>query len=473
MGAAPLRVRFAPSPTGMIHLGNVRTALLNYLFAKQKNGTFILRIEDTDPERMFDPGAKQIMTDLKWLALGYDEGPVIKGPYAPYFQSERTPIYQEHLEELKKNNLVYKCFCTTKQLQKRRERQIALKQPPRYDRTCLKLSKEERRAKEEANLPFIWRFGVDQKSSITITDLAKGNITFGLEHFSDFPLTRQNGSFTFIFANAVDDMVMKMSHVLRGEDHLSNTANQAVLYKALGYELPLFWHLPILCNADGKKLSKRDFGFSLKDLQQAGYLPEALINYLAVVGGGSFANEIMSRDELIRQMPFDNIHSTGPVKYDVGKLQWVNHKWIEQLSPEQLLAYAQPFLLEAYPQAKTLSNNQQSTLLQIIKSEIKTLKDIKDAAQFYFEAPNIAHDTLAQAVGPDFDNIAQLVAQNIELIGKPEEFVKTLKVKAKEQKIGMKPLFTYLRLLLTGATHGPQLHDIIALLGAQEAKKRL
>lgn len=473
MSAGSVRVRFAPSPTGRMHLGGVRTALLNYLFAHQKDGTFVLRIEDTDRERNFDPGAKQIIADLLWLGLKFSEGPLVGGPYASYFQSERNPIYQEYLEKLKAKKLVYKCFCTTEELGKRRERQIALKQPPRYDKACLKLSKEEIAKKEAANTPFVWRFAVDPKKSVTITDLAKGVMTFDLQHFSDFPLTRQDGTFTFIFANAVDDMVMKMTHILRGEDHLSNTASQAVLYEGLDFQLPLFWHLPILCNVDGKKLSKRDFGFSLEDLQKAGYIPEAITNYLMLIGGGSFTEEIMSMDELIKLTPFDSINSTGSIKYDVEKLTWVNHKWIERLSPDQLLAYAKPFLLAAYPQAQSMSDKQISALFQIVKSEMKTIADVDAATRFYFKAPELVPAEFNELVGDAASKLIHIIAKHLTLIDKPEQFVLAVKAEAAEHKISTKALFTYLRVKLTGSTKGPQLHDIINLIGSTEAKKRL
>lgn len=473
MSAGTTRVRFAPSPTGRMHLGGVRTALLNYLFAHQKGGTFVLRIEDTDRERMFDPGAQQIIADLLWLGLTFEEGPGVGGPHASYFQSERSAIYQTYLEKLKAKKLVYKCFCTTEELAKRRERQIALKQPPRYDKACLKLTAQQIKEKEEAGTPFVWRFAIDHNKSVTITDLAKGVMTFELQNFSDFPLTRADGTFTFIFANAVDDMVMQMTHILRGEDHLSNTASQAVLYEGLNFKLPVFWHLPILCNVDGKKLSKRDFGFSLEDLQKAGYLPEAITNYLMLIGGGSFAEEIMSMDDLIRLMPFDNIGSTGSIKYDVEKLTWVNHKWIERLSPEQLLVYAKPFMLAAFKQSSSLTDTQISTLLQIIKSELKTLAHVHDAARFYFEAPALEASTVHELVGPAHEQLPHIVARHIDLLDKPEQFVHSVKAEAADHKISTKALFTYLRLLLTGSTKGPQLHDIINLIGAPEAKKRL
>lgn len=318
----PVRVRFAPSPTGLMHLGNVRSALMNFLFARQKKGSFILRLEDTDTQRNFDPNGKQIMADLAWLGLFYDEGPDIGGPCGPYMQSERAAIYGEYLRQLEVKNKVYKCFCTSEELEKKRQRQIALKTPPRYDRSCARLNAQESEELSKTK-PFIWRFNLEDETEkhIEITDLARGTVKYDLKHFSDFPLTRQDGSFTFIFANFVDDVTMLITHIFRGEDHLTNTALQALLYRTFEVKLPLFWHLPIICNSTGKKLSKRDFGFSLGDLHKGGFLPEALNNYLTIIGGGVFKQEVMDMNQLIDAFNFEEINSTGAVKYDLEKLR--------------------------------------------------------------------------------------------------------------------------------------------------------
>lgn len=468
-----IRVRFAPSPTGIMHLGNVRTALFNYLFALQKNGTFILRIEDTDPERVFDPQAKHIIADLIWLELKYDEGPHVKDSGESYFQSQRTHIYQEKLHILQEKNLVYRCFCSSEELAKKRERQQALKQAPRYEKTCFKLSPQDIESNLKKGIPFIWRFNITHYTKIVINDLARGNIEFDLSHFSDFPLTRQNGSFTFIFANAVDDIVMKISHVLRGEDHLSNTANQAALFQALNASLPIFWHMPILCNIEGKKLSKRDFGFSLHDLKKNGFLPEAINNYLGIIGG-SFVQEIMTLEELAKIINFETIHAASGIKYDVEKLKWVNHKWIERSDPKKLISHALSFLHEAYPQSQKMDISTVTTLLQIIKSELITLIDIKKAAKFYFIRPSITQYELLQLVKPEQGkNVAKLFQKHRSLLPNVDVFLTDLKKEAKLYNISNKELFAILRLMLTQATTGPRIQDIIELLEIDEVQYRL
>lgn len=470
---ASIRVRFAPAPTGMMHLGNVSTALLNFLFARQKGGTFIIRVEDTDFERNFDPKAEKIIEDLTWLGLTYDEGPGHEGPHAPYFQSQRTHIYKEKLDTLIDANLVYRCFCTPDELEKKRVRQVALKQPPRYDRACLKLNAQEIADAMAAQKPYIWRFKMEKEGSIEITDLTHGTITFEFKNFTDFPLTRADHTFTFIFANFVDDMVMQMTHVIRGEDHLTNTANQAALYKAFNTKLPTYWHLPILCNTEGKKLSKRDFGFSLRDLIAAGYLPEAICNYLAVIGR-SFKNEIMSLQEIIETFNFDHMHSTGHIKYDVEKLTWTNHKWISQYNDAALADLCKPFLQKELPEIYMVKQEIIVKLIRFVKSEMQTLQDASKLLSFYCKAPTITHADLAPHMKAESITIlSNIVAHTMNEIVNPQGFVQLLKDAAAAQNIPMKEVFTFVRMALMGSAKGPAIHELIEMLGAQEARARL
>jgi glutamyl-tRNA synthetase len=473
MTMSKIRVRFAPAPTGMMHLGNIRAALMNYLFAKQKDGTFVLRIEDTDHERNFDPQATKITEDLTWLHLMFTEGPGKGGPYPPYFQSQRDHIYQEKARELEERNAIYRCFCTPEELELKRERQRMLKLPPRYDRTCLHRSAADIQKLLEEKTPFIWRFKLNHDEAITITDLAHGNIKFEMKNFSDFPLTRQDGSFTFVFANFVDDYTMHMTHVFRGEDHLTNTAVQAALYKSFNAPLPIFFHMPILCNIHGQKLSKRDFGFSLRDLKKEGFTPEAIVNYLGIIGG-SFEKEIMPLDELAHAINFDNMQTTGHIKYDVEKLRWMNHKWIERYSPSQLATACRPFLEEAYPQAKSLGEDTLSQLLQTIKTDLMTLVDCVSALEFYFAAPTIQKvDIQAVIDSAHINKLGTIMRDNLNLINDHNSFVNTLKKAAQDNNIPLKELFRFARLALTGKTNGPAIHDLLSMLGSENARERL
>jgi glutamyl-tRNA synthetase len=468
-----VRVRFAPSPTGYMHLGNVRAALLNFLFARQKKGSFILRIEDTDAQRNMDIGAKGLMHDLAWLNLAYDEGPEVGGPYEPYFQSMRSSLYQEKLALLEKKGSIYRCFCTPEELEKDRIRQKALKMPPRYNRICFKLSAEEIKKKLDEKISFIWRLKTMQDRIISINDLAHGPIKFNLKEVSDLPLTRKDGSFTFIFANGVDDITMKISHIIRGEDHLTNTAGQVVLYEAFGATLPLFWHLPIICNNEGKKLSKRDFGFSLNDLRAAGFLPEAINNYLAIIGG-SFEQEILSLDELSTVFNFEAIHSTSQIKYDIEKLKWINHKWIDRLPIETLKNYCMPFLTAAYPQIVDIPEKTIATLINGIKTDLVTLHDAPKALSFYFDEPTVTSTQLNDFVGAQKAGIIRnLFTEHSTHIQQPETFLEKLKSGAKMQGIETKELFGSLRLVLTGSTQGLGIKELFELLGTQRVEKRI
>ncbi len=469
-----VRTRFAPAPTGLMHLGNVRAALMNYLFAHQAHGAFIIRIEDTDQQRNFDPGAHQILEDLAWLNLSFDEGPGKGGPYAPYFQSERTALYQQKLQVLIDAQAVYRCFCTPEELEKKRQRQITLHLPPRYDRVCTTLSPEAIEKNLAHAVPFIWRLKLPQEGSVEINDLARGTVHFEFKNFSDHPLTRQDGSITFLFANFVDDLQMRMTHIFRGEDHLTNTAIQTVLYKAFNTPLPIYWHMPILCNTQGKKLSKRDFGFSLQDLRQAGYLPEAICNYLAIIGGGSFEKEIMSLQELVATTDFKHISAASQIKYDVEKLTWVNHKWIEQYDPALLAQRCLPFIEPTYPQVKKLDEQTLIKLIQTIKSDISTLRDCTQALHFYFSRPELTEHDLSLCLAPEMSSaVATLVKNNLAVVHDQETFMPTLKAAAKEHQIPMKALFSFIRLALMGQAEGPAIHDLIAMLGTHEAHARL
>lgn len=462
MMSTHVRLRFAPSPTGIMHLGNIRAALINYLFARQKKGTFLIRIEDTDPQRNTDPAGKQILADLAWLGLNYDEGPDIGGPYAPYLQSERSDLYQEHLKMLLAKNLVYRCFCTTDELEKKRLRQIALKMPPRYDRHCLKLSAAEVEKLVGENTPYIWRFALPDKE-VDVIDLARGTIAYNLKNFSDFPLTRQDGSFTFVFANFVDDLLMKISHIFRGEEHISSTALQAALYQAFDAPIPVFWHLPIICNAEGKKLSKRDFGFSLHDLQREGFLPQAIVNYLAILGG-SFEQEIMPLTALTDAINFEKDASAGFIKYDVEKLRWLNHKWMCLLPIEQVAQLCKAFLEKEYPAAANMSALEVAELIKPIREELVILSDSVKALKFYFEKPVIEHALVEKHNFAAYHPLLHKLATEYNNITSPDELLEAMKALCKDAALPLKDFFILVRIALTGNSQGIGIKELLHML---------
>lgn len=467
-----IRVRFAPAPTGMMHLGNIRTSLMNYLFARQKNGVFVLRIEDTDSDRNFDPGAVKIQEDLKWLGLTVDEGPCKNEQYGPYLQSERLAIYQKNLEVLINKGFVYQCFCSAELLEQKRIRLQALGKPPRYDRACLALDEIVIQTKLREKIPFIWRFKLNQEKTESINDLAKGSIDFEMKNFSDFPITRNDGSFTFIFANAIDDIAMKISHVFRGEEHITNTACQSQLFKALDSKTPLYWHMPLLCNNQGKKLSKRDFGFSLIDLQKDGFLAEAITNYLAIIGGGNFTKEILSLDELVQIMPFDQLQTSGHIKYDAEKLRWINRKWIQKIEAQDFINRVLPFFKNSFEQTvfDSIDRSILEKFILSIKEDISTLNEAPSCLAYLFDYANRAK-SIKQEIQTKTTFIEFL---KTELpITCVKEFLEKIKAYCAHQKIHPKELYSFIRFCLTGQEKGQGIGDICNLLGVKEINQRL
>jgi nondiscriminating glutamyl-tRNA synthetase len=465
------RVRFAPSPTGIMHIGNVRTALLNYIFALKNKGTFILRVEDTDQERNIDPQIS-IFNHLDWLHINYQEGPSVGGPFGPYFQSQRHEIYQKYCKKLENDNFIYRCFCTQEQIEIKRNRQIALKHPPRYDRTCTRLSAEEIQKNLELKIPFVWRMKIDETKTIQFQDLGHGILTFELKNFSDFAITRADGTFTFMFANCIDDITMKISHILRGEDHLTNSVGQLAIMHALNHSFPTFWHLPILCNTTGKKLSKRDQGFSLEDLKNEGFLPQAILNYLGIIGG-SFEKEILTTQELADTYNFDNIHTASQIKYDIEKLKWVNHKWIAQTPIFELLQLCKPFLAKKYDISE-ISDEKLTILIQSVQTDIVILQDICKLLEFYFVKPIITQEKIDATIKD------QKISSNIRLIlhmqkdsPDSEIFFHNAKKEAIEKNIPLKDFFSYIRLCITGNPKGLGIGELEKCLGFHEIKQRI
>lgn len=469
-----VRVRFAPAPTGMMHLGNIRSALINALYATRHQGTLILRIEDTDTQRNYDPEAIHIRTDLAWLGLTFNEGPGIGGPHEPYFQSQRMPLYTKKLQYLINHKYVYRCFCTEEELERKREMQKILKLPPRYDRTCMHLTPEQIEKLLADNTPFIWRFKLDHTQTVTIKDLSHGDVIFELRHFSDFALTRQDGSITFILANCIDDIDMQITHIFRGEEHMSNTACQAALYHAFGVPLATYWHLPLLCNEGGKKLSKRDFGFSLRDLKDAGFAPEAILNYLAIIGA-SYTEEIMSFDQLVNTVELDHPAKVGYITYDVAKFRWINRKWLERYTPEQLLEHCLPFLHTAYPEALEQVDTQLiSRALQLAKTEMVTLADAVPLLHYILHAPTISAAQLEASIPADhIPVIRAIISDSRAHMRGDTHYTDILKQEARARNIPLKSLFWFMRLALTGKTDGPAIHDLILILGVEETQKRI
>src|SRR6201994_1526057 len=342
ISAAPVRVRIAPSPTGDPHVGTAYIGLINYIYARQRGGKFVLRIEDTDRARFVATSEQEIFNSLRWLGLTWDEGPDVGGPYGPYRQSERTEIYREHADLLLKNGTAYRCFCTAEELEAVRKQQMAAKLAPRSPGTCRHLAESQIAANLSENKPFTIRMKVPLEGETTFRDELRGDITFSHNNVDDQVLMKSDGFPTYHLANVVDDHLMRITDVIRAEEWISSTPKHVLLYKAFGWELPKFWHMPLLRNLDKSKISKRKNPVSLIYYRQAGFLPEAVINFLGLMGGGMPEStgpvaEKFSLEEMVERFQVENIRLGGPV-FDLTKLKWLNGEYIRALTPEKFSA---------------------------------------------------------------------------------------------------------------------------------------
>ena len=337
-----VRTRFAPSPTGFLHVGGLRTALYNYLFAKKNKGTFILRIEDTDRARYVEGAIENLLKTLKWVSLVYDEGPGKDGSCGPYIQSQRTELYRKYVQELVEKDAAYPCFCTSERLDEMREKQTKLKQAPMYDRACLKLSPAEVEEKKASGTPFVIRQKIPRDRILKFNDLIRGFVRFDTNNVDDQVLMKSDNFPTYHLANVIDDHLMEISHVIRGEEWLPSTPKHILLYEAFGWKPPEFAHIPLLLNQDKSKLSKRQGDVSVEDYINKGYIREAIINFIALLGwhpGKGEEKEIFSLDELVEAFSLEKVHKGGAV-FEVEKLDWFNFQWQRKLHFDRLEAIA-------------------------------------------------------------------------------------------------------------------------------------
>lgn len=469
-----VRVRFAPSPTGWLHVGGARTAYFNWLFARKHQGVFVVRIEDTDVERSTPESERGVLDDLRWLGLGWDEGPDVGGPYGPYRQSERMAKYREGADVLLAQGAAYPCFCTDAELEERRKAALAAGRPPQYDGHCRTLSLAEADAMRHEGRAESVRFKVEARDWV-LNDLVRGEVRFPAGMVGDFVLLRSSGLPTYNFACVVDDAGMRISHVIRAEEHLPNTARQLMLYAAMGEPEPAFAHVPLILNPDRTKMSKRsgEAAVAVGDWRRAGYLPEALLSYLALLGfHPGDDREILSREELIEAFTLERVGKSGSV-FDADKLRWVNGHVLHLASGPQLLSWSEAFLPEA---ARALPQPQLAALLEAVRGGLNTLADVpKELAPFLsddfpFEpeaAASLESDSARALVATLADDLAPLADWS------SEAFKSALK--ALGQRLGIKgrELFQPVRAALTGRTHGPELPLVAERLGRERSIARL
>lgn len=462
---ATTRVRFAPSPTGYLHVGGARTAIFNWLFARHAGGVFILRIEDTDAERSSSESEKSLLEDLRWLGLDWDEGPVIGGPSAPYRQSERLGIYRGKAAELMEHGHAYPCFCTDEDLNRKREEALAKNESPHYDGTCRRLTREDIALNRAASIPEVVRFRVPE-GEVKIDDAIRGEVALATTMVGDFVLLRSNGLPTYNFAAVVDDHLMNITHVLRGEEHLPNTLRQVLLYRAFGYDLPVFGHLSLILGEDRSKLSKRHGASSVSELRAGGFLPAAVMNYLALLGWShSEEKEVLSREELIADYSLDRVNKS-PAIFDMTKLRWVNGMHIRSLPPEKLFPKADGFIPDAiktlYGEAKRME------IFRLIQEKIDTLADIRTFAPMFANEIEIG-DEGREALGWGSSRaVLSAFAEELRACaGDPtaEQAKEFIKAAGKRSGAKGKELYFPIRAAVTGSVHGPDLAGVIAVKG--------
>ncbi len=469
---ASVRVRFAPSPTGHLHIGNARTAILNWIFAKKTGGEFILRIEDTDIERSTEVSEQSIFDDLRWLGLDWQEGPEVGGELGPYRQSERLKIYKQQLDILKSKKLAYPCFCSEEELEKKRKAAKVKGENLYYDRKCLNLSEQEKSDLEKAGCKPVWRFQVSP-GEIQWQEPVKGTLTFDGSNFGDFVIMRSDGIPTYNFAAVVDDALMKITHVIRGDDHVSNTPKQILLYQALGFEPPQFVHIPMILGPDRTRLSKRHGAASVGEFKEKGYLPEALVNFLSLLSWSSQSEEeLLSIERLISEFDFSRM-SKSPAIFDTVKLNWMNSHYIRDLEIAALIDLATPFLESAGIDPS--DRDKLENVLSLIKDSIEYFSQIPELVKPFYQ-DNIQF-TDGQAIALYSKDISQKIywaflryLQNYDHLD-AGAFIAIMKQVQKETGIMGKNLWAPIRVALTGQLHGPELPKTAEILGKEKCEE--
>ncbi len=479
--AAPVRVRIAPSPTGDPHVGTAYIGLINYIYARQRGGQFVLRIEDTDRARFVATSEQMIFDALRWLGLTWDEGPDVGGPYGPYRQSERTEIYREHVQLLLDNGTAYRAFETPEELEALRQRQVAAKLPPRYDGAHRDLAQAQIDAYLDEDRPFVIRLKVPPGST-TFRDELRGAITFDHANVDDQVLMKSDGFPTYHLANVVDDYLMRITDVIRAEEWISSTPKHVLLYRAFGWPLPRFWHMPLLRNSDKSKISKRKNPVSLVYYRQAGYLPEAVINFLGLMGGGmptptpvEVANgaketEIFSLAAMIERFEVPKIRLGGPV-FDLTKLKWLNGEYLRALSPETLFtALRQTVLADEY-----LRN-----IATLVQTRFETLGQFGDLTSFFFADNILPPPEVFLPKKRALDETLAFAAEQLTALESldatawhPEAMEVALKQLGEAQGWSVKESFMLLRAILTGSTMSPPLLESLAVFGRARSVDRV
>jgi glutamyl-tRNA synthetase len=477
MSIASPRVRFAPSPTGYLHIGGLRTALYNYLFAKNQNGKIILRIEDTDRKRFVEGAAENLLKILDWVGIDFDEGPQIGGEYGPYFQSERLDIYKKYAEELISKGKAYHCFCTPERLQTLREEQQAQKlSQAKYDKHCLNLSKNEIDEKLNSNATKVVRLNVKQDQKIIIDDLIRGHVEFDSDNIDDQVLIKSDGFPTYHLANVVDDHLMEITHIIRGEEWLSSTPKHLLLYEYLGWEKPVFTHLPLLLNPDRSKLSKRQGDVAVEDYRDKGFLKEALVNFVALLGWNpGDEQEYFTMKELINKFTLERVHKAGAV-FNIEKLNWLNAEHLRSKTNDELLLMLKVDLSKSIFKDKVLRNDYLLLIIEAMKPRVSFVNEfITNCTYFYTEPTEYDESIIKKRWKEDTPEQLKKLRDNIAELNNPakEDFEYALTKTAEELNIGKGKLIHPVRLALSGIGTGPGVYDLLYIIGKDKSMERI
>ena len=475
-----VRGRYAHSPTGHLHIGGARTALFNYLYAKHHGGDFIFRLEDTDIERNIEGGEASQLDNLAWLGIIPDESPLNPNPkYAPYRQMERLDIYKKYIDILLEKGYAYKCFCTSEELDAEHEKQVAAGIAPRYNRKCCSLTAEEVKAKEEAGIPYTIRVKVPANKTYEFDDMIRGHVSFESEDIGDWVLIKANGIPTYNFAVVIDDHTMDITHVFRGEEHLSNTPKQLMIYEMLGWDAPTYGHMTLIVNENRKKLSKRDESIMqfVSQYKEEGYLPDAMFNFMALLGWSPEGEqEIFDHQGLIEAFSETRL-SKSPSMFDKDKLTWVNNRYIKERSLEEVVELCLPYLSNAYDLSDK-SEDWIKKLVSVYHEQLSYGKEIVPLVSLFFEDELNLDDEAKEFMKDESipNTLAVLKSKIAEL--SEEDFTKEnifacIKATQKEAKAKGKMLYMPIRIATTGIMHGPDLASSIMLLGKDKVMSRL
>ncbi|QKS69677.1 glutamate--tRNA ligase [Paenalkalicoccus suaedae] len=476
-----VRVRFAPSPTGHLHIGGARSALFNYLFARHHNGKFIVRIEDTDQARNVETATEKLMASMKWLGLDWDESVDVGGPFAPYRSMERLDTYQKYVDQLLAEGKAFHCYMTEEELEAEREEQRSRGETPKYSGRDRNLTDEQKAAYEAEGRKPVVRFLVPEGQEIKVQDEIRGTVTFESDGIGDFVIVRKDGVPTYNFAVTIDDSLMEITHVIRGEEHLSNAPRQVLIYEALGFDVPVFGHASLILNEDRQKMSKRDEKIIqfVEQYRELGYLPEAIVNFIALLGwspGGE--EELLSLDELIEQFKLERVIK-APAVFDTQKLEWMNNQYMKQADEDRVVWLALPHLVKAGRLPENMTEQQRNWAYDLIvlhQEKMSYAAQIVELTELFFRE-QIDYNEEAKAILDEeqVPEVLTVLKQKFEELEdfEPDAIKGALKAVQKETGHKGKKLFMPARVAVTGQMHGPDLPKTIALLGKTVVIKRI